>query len=114
MLIGEVSKSLGMSTSTIRYYEKIGLLPYSRNHNGYRDYPKEILSILGLVVKAKQLGFSLKEIKEFSHLFQELGEGKGRIREKLELKITNLDERIKELNKFKKSVKKLLDAKCPL
>ena len=114
MLIGEVSKILSIPTSTIRYYEKIGLLPFIRNQNGYRDYPHEILNLLSLVMKAKELGFTLKEIKEFSHLFQELGRGKGKIRKRLEVKIIDLDERIKELNKFKNNIKKLLDEKCPL
>lgn len=114
MLIGEVSKKLEIPTSTIRYYEKIGLLPVVKNHNGYRDYPNEILNLLSLIIQAKELGFTLKEIKNFSHLFQELGNDNGKIRKKLELKIIDLDERVKELNKFKNSIKKLLDAKCPL
>lgn len=114
MLIGEVSKKVGVAASTIRYYEKISLIPKVRNNSGYREYPSEIIELLGLIVKAKELGFSLNEIKEFSFLLQELGQDSGRIRSRLEDKIIDLEEKIKELRKFKNNVKALLNAKCPL
>jgi DNA-binding transcriptional MerR regulator len=53
-----------MSASTLRYYEKLGLLrPASRNASGYREYSKETLDQLSLIQRAKELGFSLREIR---------------------------------------------------
>jgi len=114
MLIGEVSKKVGIPASTIRYYEKIKLLPMVRNHNGYRDYPEEVVELIALVIRAKSLGFTLNEIKEFSSLLQELGQDKGRVRNRLEEKVRDINEKINEFKKFKKNIEKLLNAKCPL
>jgi len=114
MLVGELSKKLGIPSSTIRYYEKIDLIPKIRDNNGYRNYPEEVVDLLRLVITAKELGFTLSEIKEFSSLIQELGQDRGRIRKKLELKIEDIEAKIKELRQFKKNISKLLTAKCPL
>lgn len=114
MLIGELSIKTGVPASTIRYYEKRGLLPYIRNTSGYREYPQEVTNLLSLIVKAKELGFTLKEIKEFSTLVQELGQERGRVRAKLERKLEEIDIRIKELKSFKKNINKILKASCPL
>lgn len=114
MLIGELSKRVGVPTSTIRYYEKMRLIPRVRDKNGYRKYPEEVVSLLELIIKAKSLGFTLSEIREFSTLLQELGLNKGNIRKKLESKVDDLDNRIKELKMFKKNINQLLKARCPL
>ncbi|MDD0852036.1 MerR family transcriptional regulator [Halobacteriovorax sp. GB3] len=114
MLIGELSKALGIPSSTIRYYEKINLIPKMRANNGYRNYPDEIVHLLKLIIQAKELGFTLSEIKELSSLIQDLGQERGKIRLKLEDKLHDLENRIKELRTFKKNISALLNAKCPL
>lgn len=64
MRVGELADQSGISASTLRYYEKLGLLrPASRNSSGYREYPKETLDQLTLIQRAKELGFSLREIR---------------------------------------------------
>ena len=64
MRVGELANRSGISASTLRYYEKLGLLrPASRNRSGYREYPKETLDQLVLIRRAKELGFSLREIR---------------------------------------------------
>jgi DNA-binding transcriptional MerR regulator len=65
MKIGELAKRSGLSTSRIRFYEAKGLLnAVSRSANGYREYPADALTILGIVVGAQRTGFSLDEIKQ--------------------------------------------------
>ena len=64
MRVGELSQRSGVSASTLRYYEKLGLLQRaSRSASGYREYTKEALDQLGLIQRAKELGFSLREIR---------------------------------------------------
>lgn len=64
MRVGELARRSGISATTVRYYEKLGLLrPATRSAAGYRDYPKESLDQLALIRRAKELGFSLREIK---------------------------------------------------
>jgi MerR family mercuric resistance operon transcriptional regulator len=62
--IGELSKQSGVNIETIRYYEKIGVMPSpGRSAGGYRVYGPEYLKRLSFVRRSRQLGFSLDEIR---------------------------------------------------
>ena len=62
--IGELSKQSGVNLETIRYYEKIGVMPApSRSAGGYRIYDADHLKRLSFVRRSRQLGFSLDEIR---------------------------------------------------
>lgn len=64
MKIGELAERSGVPASTIRYYEKEGLLPkVQRGANGYRDYQDGALSRLDLIQLGQNLGFSLNAIR---------------------------------------------------
>ena len=66
MKIGEVSKIVGLSTSAIRFYERHGLLGsgrISRARNGYRTYSSQDVEEILLIVKFKELGLELEEIR---------------------------------------------------
>ena len=67
--IGELSKLTKISIDTIRYYEKMNLLnPTTRSDSGYRLYSKEDLQKIQFILRAKAVGFSLKEILELLSL----------------------------------------------
>lgn len=62
--IGALSKQSGVNIETIRYYEKIGVMPApARSAGGYRLYLPEHLKRLGFVRRGRQLGFSLDELR---------------------------------------------------
>lgn len=64
MLIAEVERQSGLSRDTIRYYERIGLLPPApRSSNGYRAYEPHTLIVLGFIRSAQQIGFSLEQVR---------------------------------------------------
>lgn len=64
MRVGELARRSGCSATTLRYYEKLGLLPrVSRTRSGYREYANDALDQLALIRRAKELGFSLREIR---------------------------------------------------
>lgn len=113
MKIGELSRKTGISASTIRYYEKLKLLVPRRNFNGYREYPEEAIELLLLIIQAKGLGFSLSEIKTISKVWAVNNPG-GRLRKKLEDKLSELDMQVKMIRKFQKNIRNLLDSSCPL
>lgn len=76
MRIGELAKRAGLSTQTIRFYEKQGLLgdtAHERTESNYRVYDEATVERLETILAAKQLGFSLSEILELSCLW-ELGQ----------------------------------------
>lgn len=67
--IAEISGKTGLSYDTIRYYEKIGLMPtIKRNKNGQREYDQEDLSRIIFVTKLKRTNMPLKEIERYMSL----------------------------------------------
>ena len=65
MQIGELAKRCSVSIDTVRYYEKQGLLrPEGRTPAGYRYYAGESVKCLQFILKAKALGFTLREIQD--------------------------------------------------
>ena len=62
--VGELSKRTGVHIETIRYYETVGVMPDPpRDPNGYRSYGKDHVRRLRFVMRARDLGFSLEEIR---------------------------------------------------
>jgi MerR family mercuric resistance operon transcriptional regulator len=69
MLSNEVSERSGCHIETIRYYERIGLLPpIARTANGYRHYTEQHLQQLCFIHRARELGFSIDDIRELMSL----------------------------------------------
>ena len=69
MKIGELAERSGIPASTIRYYEKEGLLPKAqRGANGYRVYQDNALERLDLIQLGQKLGFSLDAIRSIAAL----------------------------------------------
>jgi MerR family redox-sensitive transcriptional activator SoxR len=64
LTIGEVARRAGVATSSIRYYERIGLLPQPERSHGQRRYDADVLGKLGFIGVAQSAGFKLREIKE--------------------------------------------------
>jgi DNA-binding transcriptional MerR regulator len=63
LTIGEAARRAGIATSSIRYYERIGLLPPPERLHGQRRYDAEVLGKLGFIGVAQSAGFTLREIK---------------------------------------------------
>jgi Cu(I)-responsive transcriptional regulator len=62
--IGELAKATGTKVETVRYYEKIGLLPKpARTSSNYRDYGTAALGRLSFIRRARDLGFSLDQVR---------------------------------------------------
>ncbi len=69
LTIGKVARRAGVGVETIRFYERKGLIDEPpRRESGYRQYPEETISRLRFIKRAKELGFTLKEIKELLKL----------------------------------------------
>lgn len=64
--IGEMAKKLHVAPSTLRYYDKQGLLPFvERSKGGIRMFSEEDFSVLSVIECLKKTGMSLKDIKTF-------------------------------------------------
>lgn len=64
MRIGEVARRANIPASTLRYYERIGLVDPPQRKSGQRDYDKDILDSLQIIQIAKSAGFSLTDIRQ--------------------------------------------------
>lgn len=115
MKIGELSRLSGLSKDTIRFYEKIELLPSARrSDNGYRDYAHSIIPQLKLLGHAKELGFSLNEIKELSSLLMSDSLTLKDMNHYLTKKMSDIDDKIRQLHAFKEEIKNTLEGNCEL
>ena len=72
MQIGEAARATGVSAKMIRHYEAIGLVPAAdRRASNYRDYGHRDVHRLGFIRRARDLGFSMPEIKELLRLWDD-------------------------------------------
>jgi DNA-binding transcriptional MerR regulator len=63
--IGQVAEAAAVNVQTLRYYERVGLVPApKRSRAGYRQYTDEAVRVVSFVKRAQELGFTLKEIRE--------------------------------------------------
>lgn len=61
--IGEVARRVGLSTSALRYYETLGLLPIPERIGGRRRYDQDALDRLAMIDVAQRAGFTLREVR---------------------------------------------------
>lgn len=102
LLIGDVAERADVTTSTIRYYESVGLLtPAARSPSGYRRYPQRVVDELKFIKKAQALGFSLDEISEILRLSRSGNMPCSRVLSLAHQHLAAVDERIKQLQGFR-------------
>ncbi len=111
MTIGKVSKASGVGIDTIRFYEKEGLLDVpARRMSGYREYDDGVVRRLLFIRRAKELGFTLAEIKELLALRVERKASCGRVKQQAEAKIVDIEAKMKSLGRMRRALVKLTDA----
>lgn len=108
--IGQVSKRSGVGVEALRFYEKSGLLPRpGRTYSGYRLYGEDVLERIAFIKQAQVLGFSLHEIKQ---LIDHKGTGHEpceEVREIVRARLQELDERIKQMRKYRNELAATLE-----
>ncbi len=109
LTIGKVASRAGIGIETIRFYEREGLIAEPpRRESGYRQYPEDAVSRLRFIRHAKELGFSLKEIKELFSLRVDPETTCKEIRERAQAKITDIEERLRALQRVKRALTALV------
>jgi DNA-binding transcriptional MerR regulator len=98
LTIGQLAKKVGVRTSTLRYYEQVGLLtPDSRSPAGYRLYSPKAEQILHLIRRAQRLGFSLSDLRTVLDGWQAGDLSDAALIETAEKRYLALEQRITEL-----------------
>lgn len=120
--IGEVAECLGISVDTLRYYEKIGLVPaVARNAAGVRVYSKGDVGRLRFIRRAQAMNFSLAEIGALLEVRAERRRAKRRARELAVAKLTEIDARMESLRVLRRELASMVTAcedagrgRCPI
>src|SRR5438445_6230372 len=108
LTIGHLARESGMNLETVRYYERRGLLPKPpRSASGVRMFPIEAGQRLRFIQRAKELGFSLKEIGELLSLRVSPTTTSAGIRAKAKSKIADIRSKIRSLESMEKTLLKL-------
>jgi len=109
---GELAKRTGCNIETIRYYERIGLLPDPpRSDNGHRRYEESHRTQLSFIRRARELGFTLDEVRGLLRL---VGDGHYTCAQVQELALRHTDEiqrKIEDLRRMERSLKEMA-AQC--
>ena len=108
MKIHELSKQSGIHLETIRYYEKMGLMPEpKRLANGYRDYDEASLKQLKFIKTCRALDFSLAEIKFFNEMKTQKSQH-CEVDSMLAKHLVSVEEKIAELTEIKHFLQSLI------
>lgn len=111
MNIGQAANASGVSAKMIRYYESIGLIPKSaRRDSGYRDYGAADLHRLGFIRRARDLGFSMDEIRQLLRLWSDQGRSSREVKDIALRHIADLDQRARQLTEMADALRHLADA----
>jgi MerR family copper efflux transcriptional regulator len=111
LTIGGVAKGDEVGVETVRFYEREGLIPEPpRRRSGYRQYPADTVRRVRFIRRAKELGFTLKEISELLSLRVDPRTTCAEVRALARTKIEDVDQRIHELERMKAVLERLARA----
>ncbi len=109
LTIGKVANRAGIRVETVRFYERQELIESPpRSAAGYRQYSENTVQRLRFIRRAKELGFSLKEIKELLILHSDPRSTCSDIRQRAEKKLDDINGRIHDLKKMRDALNALL------
>jgi MerR family transcriptional regulator, copper efflux regulator len=111
LTIGQVATAADVNVQTIRYYERRGMFAAARRTAaGYRQYADDAIPRLRFIKHAQDLGFSLKEIQELLSLRVRHGAACDTVERKTRDKIALVQERIRHLQRMKRTLEHLATA----
>lgn len=108
LTISEVARQVGIQASAIRYYEQIGLLPRAQRVNGQRRYDATTLHRLAIIQWARQLGFTLDEIRRLFFGFRNFTRASERWHTLSRKKLDELDRLMDRIKAVRKLLKKMM------
>jgi len=111
MQIGEAARLTGVSAKMIRHYEAIGLIPSAdRRDSNYRDYGHHDVHRLGFIRRARDLGFSIDEIRDLLRLWADTHRSSADVKALTEAHIAELDQKIQLMGEMRATLATLANA----
>lgn len=112
MSIGEVARQSAMTASTLRYYEKAGLIPPPARAGKRRQYDRQVLGRIRIIALARAAGFSVRETRTFLHGFPNGTTPALRWREMSRRKIAELEDLMARLAHMKAILEASFHCEC--
>ncbi len=107
--IGQLASLAGATPDTLRYYERLGLLPRpARTNGGYRLYERAALERIALIRKAHALGLTLREVREVLEIASGGRDACAHVRALLERRLGEIRARIADLRSLERTLAKAL------
>ncbi len=111
LTIGDLGKATGTKVETVRYYEKIGLLPKPpRTGGNYRDYGEAELGRLSFIRRARDLGFSLDQVRALLKLSDDEGHDCAGIDRIAHAHLLEVDRKLADLTALRRELKAVIDS----
>lgn len=110
LTIGEVARRAGVAATTLRYYERIGLVPAPTRLGGQRRYDDTVLARLEVIGLCKSAGFALEEIQV---LFADDAPGRPASRALAEAKLAEIDAQMASLARARAVIEWGMRCTCP-
>jgi DNA-binding transcriptional MerR regulator len=106
--IGELAKATGVSTDTLRHYERKGVLHSQRAGNGYREYPEDALERVRMVRQGLAIGFTLDELRSIFKVFDRGGAPCQQVRSLAANKLAQIEAHLEEVIALRDDLKNAL------
>lgn len=111
MKIGELANATATKVETVRYYEKIGLLPPpARTSANYRAYGSEHLARLSFIRRARDLGFTLEAVRELLTLSDDKVQSCEAVDGIARVHLTEIDRKVRDLKSLRSELSRVLDS----
>jgi MerR family mercuric resistance operon transcriptional regulator len=105
LTIGQVAHRAGVGVETVRFYEREGLVePPARGASGYRQYGEGAVAQLRFIRRAKELGFTLKEVADLLALRQGPDTTCADVKQKALAKIADVEAKIRDLERIRQAL----------
>jgi Cu(I)-responsive transcriptional regulator len=109
MTIGDVADLTGTKVETIRYYERMGLLPPpARTAGNYRSYKPSHVGRLGFIRRARELGFSLDEVRELLNLADQRDRSCESVDQIAREHLADVDRKIADLKRLRRELNTII------
>jgi MerR family transcriptional regulator, redox-sensitive transcriptional activator SoxR len=112
LTIGELARRAGIAPSTVRYYERRGLIEPPDREGGWRRYESSALSVLAVIELSKEAGFTLDEIGELLNGFEPATPPSERWAKLAEAKLEELDAMAERIDRMRALLRRGLECGC--
>jgi MerR family transcriptional regulator, redox-sensitive transcriptional activator SoxR len=112
LTIGQLAKHVGLPVSTVRYYERRGLIPPPGRSGGWRRYDPGAVEVLAVIEVAKEAGFTLEETKQLLTGFEPDASPSVRWARMAERKLEELDELARRIDEMRELLNRGLACGC--